>query len=453
MNVAVVGGGISGLAAAWELRDRAELTVFEPERLGGRILTEPFEGRPVDCGPDAFLTRAPGATELCAQLGIDDLVAPAAGYALIWWRGRLEPIPEGTVLGAPTRIRPLLRSRLVSPLGVLRAAADLVLPARVPTGDVSVRQLLAGRYGTEVADRLVDPLIGSIHAGRSDQLSAEATVPQLFTAAARSRSLIRALAPTAVRSSATAGEGTAPIFLAPRSGMQQLVDVLAARLRDGGVKFEAERVDSLRGLGGEGVELAGRRFDACVLAVGAGEAARMMGPAAPPSLGSVPTASVAVVTMGYPRLELPDGVSGLLVPRQEGHLMTACSFASQKWPHWSGPDRTLMRISAGRFGDDRIDRMDDEALAGQLAGELARALGNPAAASPEHWRVNRWPGAFPQYVVGHVRLVEKVEEYLRREMPQVALCGSSYRGVGIPACIAAARAAAASLCPPAPSGR
>lgn len=446
MRAAVVGGGIAGLAAAWELCDRAEVTVFEPGRLGGRIITEPFEGRPVDCGPDAFLVRSPAAVELCAELGVDDLVAPAAGRALIWWNGRLEPVPEGTVFGAPTRLRPLLGSRLISPLGALRAAADLVLPARRPTGDLSVRRLIAGRYGAEVADRLVDPLVGSIHAGRSEDLSAEATVPQLFAAASSGRSLIKALG-GAARRSAAGGEGgpPGPVFLAPREGLQALVDALVSRLCDRGTAFEARRVDRVRAAG-DVVEVDGGRFDAGILAVGAREAARLLGEAAPTGLGCEPAASVALVTMGFRHIDLPPGVSGLLVPRPEGHLMTACSFASEKWPHWAGPDRTLMRVSAGRFGDHRIDTLGDEDLIERLAAELSRALGEPAAAAPETWRVSRWPDAFPQYMVGHVRLVASVGESMTATMPRVALCGSSYNGIGIPACVASGREAAKKVC-------
>jgi oxygen-dependent protoporphyrinogen oxidase len=172
--VAVVGGGISGLAAAWELHPRSEVSVYEGQRLGGKILTEPFEGRDVECGPDAFITRTPDAVGLCAELGIDDLVGPQAGGTLLWWRGQLRALPEGLVLGAPKRLVPLIMSGLLSPAGLLRASADLFLPRRSFGADVSVRTLVAARFGSEVADRLVDPLVGGIHAGRTEDLSSVA---------------------------------------------------------------------------------------------------------------------------------------------------------------------------------------------------------------------------------------------------------------------------------------
>lgn len=437
MRIAVVGGGIAGLAAAFELSGRSEVTVFEAARLGGRILTEPFEGRPVDCGPDAFITRSPDATGLCEELGIDDLVAPQAGKALLWWNGALKPIPEGLMLGVPSRIGPLVRSGLLSPLGIVRAGADVVLPRRRYDGDVSVRELIAGRFGAEVADRLADPLIGSIHAGRSERLSAEATVPQLLAAARRSRSLLLELR------KAPQPRSGAPMFMAPRLGLSEMVAALERRLRDDDVAFEAARVVSVRSADGGAVDVDGSRFDGCVLAVGAAEAASLLGDDVDAGLQDFETASVALVTLGFPELDLPAGCSGLLVPRQGGHLMTACSFASQKWPHWAAPGRSVLRVSAGRAGDRRIDQLSDEDLVERLSAEVAVALGAPAA--PDTWRVNRWPDAFPQYGVDHSKRVEQAERAVRTKLPGVALCGSSYRGIGVPACIASGRAAARSL--------
>ncbi len=439
MKIAVVGGGIAGLSAALELSGRAEVTVFEADRLGGRIQTEPFEGRPVDCGPDAFITRSPDALGLCEELGLDDLVAPRAGRAMLWWNGALKEIPEGLMLGAPSRIGPLIRSGLLSPVGIIRAGADVVLPRRRYDGDVSVRDLIAGRFGAEVADRLADPLIGSIHAGRSEHLSAEATVPQLLGAARRSRSLLLEL-----RKTPQARSG-APLFMAPRLGMSELVSALERRLRQDGVVFEAARVGRVGSAGGASVDVDGSRFDGCILAVGAAQAASILGDEVGAGLSGFETASVALVTLGYPQLDLPDGCSGLLVPRQGEHLMTACSFASQKWPHWAAPGRTVLRVSAGRAGDRRIDRLSDEELVERLSSEVASAVGAPVAA--DTWRVSRWPDAFPQYGVNHTARVERAERDVRTKLPGAALCGSSYRGIGIPACIASGRAAARSLRP------
>lgn len=437
MRVAVIGGGISGLAAAWELCRDNGVTVYEPDRLGGKVRTEPFAGRNVDCGPDAFITRTPEALDLVSELGDLDLVAPEAGRTMIWWEGRLRELPDGLVLGVPKRLIPLVTSGLLSPLGVLRAGADLVLPRRDFVGDVTVRELVAARFGGEVADRLVDPLVGGIHAGSIDDLSAEATVPQLLSATRQYRSLLRGL-----RAPGSGPSG--PLFMTPRAGLGALVGALVQRASEAGVAFVTRRVDAVvRDGPAWRVEPGGEAFDGVVVATPTPAAARILGPDAPPGLAQVAWASVVVVTLGFAELALPSGVNGMLVPRPAGKLMTACSFASSKWPHWADPGRTLLRVSAGRTGDYRAMAMDDAELVERLAAEVAEALGTRQ--SPDIWRVNRWPDSFPQFQVGHRDLVARIFSALRRDYPGVTLCGSAYQGSGIPACIASGRRAAQTL--------
>lgn len=436
MRVAVIGGGIAGLAAAWQLRSEADVTVFEPSRLGGKIATEPFEGRDVDCGPDAFITRTPDGIALCAEVGVDDLVAPQAGRTLLWWQGRLRALPDGLVLGAPKRLLPLVRSGLLTPSGLLRAAADLVLPLRRLPDDVSVRELVAGRFGAQVADRLVDPLVGSIHAGSTKDLSAMTTVPQLVEAARRSRSLLLGL-----RRAAQATSDGGPLFLAPRRGLGHLVERTIQGLDNAGVQFCPLSVTSLIRDGQRWrVEPGGEPFDAVVVATNATAAGRILSPDGPSGLFEIPTASVALVTLGYPAIDLPQGVNGVLVPASTGWLMTACSFGSAKWPHWANPGRSILRVSAGRDRDTRALALGDEELVDRLAGEMATALG--IRDQPHTWRVSRWPDSFPQYRVGHTAQVERITDELRRTYPKVTICGASYNGAGIPACISSGRAAA-----------
>jgi oxygen-dependent protoporphyrinogen oxidase len=460
----VVGGGIAGLAAAWELTGQqpdASVTVFEPGPLGGKIATTDFEGRAVDEGADAFLTRVPEAVQLCAELGLSgELVAPAAGSSMVWWGDRLRPLPDGLVLGVPGRLSAIARSGILSPAGALRAGLDLVLPRTVPAmtdrpvssagdpsaGDLSVFDLVAGRFGRQVALRLVDPLVGGIHAGRTDELSAAATVPQLLAAARKSRSLLlglRAAMPSGPRG---------PIFLTPRGGVGRLVDVLVGRLRDRGVEFVPSAVRSLvpfvsGGVAGGGVALDGSdRFDGVVVAVPAPAAASLLAAPAPEAaagLRGIQYASVVLTTLAFPAgsVAVPPGINGFLVPRASGHLMTACSFASAKWPHWAAPGTVLLRVSAGRHHDERAMQMHDGALAEQLVEELGAALGAGLPA-PRSVRVSRWPAAFPQYGVGHLGRVAALEASLRSELPSVALAGAAYRGSGIPACIGSGRRAA-----------
>jgi oxygen-dependent protoporphyrinogen oxidase len=447
MKVAVVGGGIAGLAAAWELLGRADVTVFEPGRLGGKLRTEEFLGHAVDTGPDAFIARVPDGLELCRELGLDrDLVAPAATRALLWWRGRLRALPEALVLGAPQRLGPLIRSGLLTPAGIARASFDLVAPPTRRDGDVSVRELIAARFGAEVADRLVDPLLGGIHAGTTAELSAEATAPQLLDAARRSRSLLLGL-----RRLAAAGRD-GPTFLAPRQGMQALSDRLVTVLQERGVGFEPLAVSGLRSLtsGQLAVEPASETFDGAVLAVPAAVGAELLdpdGPAGPAAAGlrTLQTASVVVTTLAYraDELALPADASGFLVPKQEGRLLTACSFGSSKWPHWSEPGTAILRASAGRAHDDRPLQLDDASLVERVQEEVAEALG--ATATPTAWRIHRWPGSFPQYTVDHLKRVAAIEAALRRALPGVTLAGASYRGSGIPACISSGRRAGREL--------
>lgn len=438
MKLAVVGGGISGLAAAWEACGGAEVTVFEPGRPGGKILTTPFEGRPVDEGPDAFLTRMPAAIELCSQLGIDaNLVAPAAGSTLLWWNGRLRRLPDGLVLGVPGRVGPLARSGILSPLGVARASLDLLLPRRSAPGGSTVWQLVAERFGEEVAERLVDPLVGSIAAGDTRKLSAASVTPQLVSAAERSRSLLLALR-------RPPSKATGPVFLAPRWGMGQLVQTLLHQLGARGVEMREEAVESVRPAPAGKVEIqpVGEVFDAAVVATPASVTARIVAEAADAGLSLVEEASVSLLTLAFREedITVPAGVNGFLVPRREGFLTTACSFASSKWPHWTNPGSVVLRLSAGRAGDLRAQRLDDSELSEAMVGELGSFLGS--AAAPSAWRVSRWPRAFPQYGVGHGELVASVKGAVRKAFANVELAGSAYGGVGVPACIASGRAAA-----------
>jgi oxygen-dependent protoporphyrinogen oxidase len=448
VRIAVVGGGIAGLGAAWELRDLASVTVFEPGPLGGKLQTDEFLGHPVDTGPDAFISRVPEGVELCRELGLaGDLVSPAATKALLWWQGGLRPLPDGLVLGAPRRLGPVVRSGLLTPAGMARAALDLVRPRGRWAGDVAVRDLVASRFGSEVADRLVDPLLGGIHAGATSELSAEATAPQLLRAARDSRSLLLGLRRLAAADTDNGGA----LFLAPREGMRTLADRLVSALKDSGVAFEPTAAVELhrRPDGRVGINPATEPFDGAVLAVPAAVAADLLdvdGCAdVADGLRAITTASVVLVTLAYPAdgLAIPADASGFLVPRGEGRLMTACSFGSNKWPHWSDPSTTILRVSAGRAGDDRPFQLDDPKLVERVEQELAQALGR--SASPIAWRVNRWPASFPQFTVNHLERVGKIEAALRRALPSVTLAGASYRGSGIPACIASGRGAAREL--------
>lgn len=422
MKVAVVGGGITGLVAAYEAASRgASVELYEAgPRLGGKLLTSAFCGRLVDEGPDAFLARVPHAVALCRELGLgDELVAPAAGRAYVWTRGALRPLPEGLVLGVPTDLAAVARSGILSGRGLARASLDLVLPRSRFGDDPSVAEVVTARFGREASERLVEPLVGGIHAGRTDQLSVASVAPQLAGAVAKSRSLLLGL-----RGVTPSLDG--PVFLAPRGGMQQLVDRLVERVHELGVDVRLNSPLSTLPVA-----------DRVVLAVPAPVAGRLLGSA---PLLEIAHASVVLVTLAYSDVDLPEG-SGFLVPRVDGWLMTACSFGSQKWPHWGGPGTAVLRLSAGRAGDNRAMAMSDAEVVAALRAELAESIG--VRAEPVEVRVSRWVDGFPQYAPGHAARVAAIRAALARDLPHVRIAGSPVDGVGIPACIASARTAAA----------
>ena len=455
----MVGGGIAGLAAAHELADEPGVRVLvceAGEQLGGKICTEAVAGIDLDLGPDAFLARRPEAVTLCRELGLEDeLVAPATTSASVWVGPRLRRLPAGVVLGVPTRLGPVARSRVLSPAGLARVALEPVLPGRALVGDAALGTVVRRRLGAEVHQRLVDPLVGGINAGATDRLSIEVCAPQLAAAARRSPSLVRGAREV------TAAAGAGPVFLTVAGGLGRLVDALARRLDAAGVEVRTgEPVRALQP-GGDGSYLVAGASgpivaDAVVVALPAPAAGRLLAPHAPgagATLTAIEHASVTLVALAYPSAAVPrrlDG-SGFVVAAGQGRLMTACSWASSKWAHLSRPGQVLLRVSAGRAGDERASTLDDDAVVARLRLELGEALG--ITGPPAEVRVARWPGAFPQYAPGHLARMAAAEEELAGRLPGVTLAGALLAGVGLPACIgsgrAAARRALAAVVPPA----
>jgi len=499
-TVVVVGGGIAGLAAAWELTggaggpdpDAPSVIVLEAsDRLGGKLRVEQLGGQPVDVGPDGFLGRRPEAVTLCREIGLDeDLVPIGASGAAIWVRSRRRTLPSGLVLGVPTRFLPTARSGILGVTGSLRLLLDIVAPRRDlrgPLGDRSIGPLIAHKLGHRVVDRLVDPLVGGIHAGGVADMSAAAVFPLLLAVSQRRGGFMRSLRRVAAagrtgapaggsegsgRTGAPAGgsggsEGSGEIeaaFWSLRGGVGSLPGRLADALTSRGVSVLTGRaVESLDR--GEPAEPAWVLHtaegplpaDGVVLALPAGPAAELLAPhdaEVATLLRGVEHASVAVVTLVYPASAVPDGLvgTGLLVPHGTpapseveggGPLMvTACSYLSVKWPHLARPGTFLLRTSVGRFGDDRQAALDDEELTTRVTSEVHALLGVEGA--PTSTLVTRWSDAFPQYRVHHLLRVTGMEAAARR-LPALELAGATYRGVGIPACIASGRAAARSV--------
>lgn len=452
MRAAVIGGGIAGLVAAHELtRCGAQVTVCEAgARLGGKVRTETFAGRSLDLGADAFLARRPEAMALCRELGLEEeLVAPATGVAYVWSRGRLRRLPPGLVLGVPTRLGALARSGVLSPLGLARTAIEPWLPGRARAGDEAVGALVRRRLGTEVHHRLVAPLIGGINAGDIDHLSVEVVAPSLAAAAHPGRSLVRG----ARAGAAATSDNTGPVFLTLPGGLSRLVDAMVDQLSTTGADVRTdEPVTRLGRRAGGGYVVHARSgpltADAVVVAAPASVAARLLGPHAPTAaamLGAIDYASVALVALAFPAADVahPLDGSGFLVARGEGRLVTACSWASSKWAHLRSGGEVVLRVSAGRAGDERAAALDEDALVARVRLELGEALG--IEVPPSQVQVTRWHRAFPQYAPGHLDRMAGVETDLAQRLPGVVLAGAALAGVGIPACIASGRRAASRL--------
>ncbi|MEO1062864.1 MAG: protoporphyrinogen oxidase [Actinomycetota bacterium] len=441
-RVLVVGAGITGLTAARRLAHAgAEVEVLESDaRLGGKISTSTMRGHPVEDGPDMFLARVPWARDLCDELGLtDELVAPATGSAFVWRDGAPRRLPAELVLGAPTKIVPLLRSGVLPTADALRAGLDLLRPRSDLGDDPTVGELIGGRFGRAVTDRLVDPLIGGINAGAADHLSAAATAPQLLDAARSSRSLLHGL--RRARAASTL-QATGPVFWSLRGGLGQLVAALHDDLSATGAKVRTGvRVRTVLSGGADGVTVVTDDeqldADAVVLTTPAHVTAGIVAeasPAARRTLDRIRAASVSMAVLAVPDdiFARPLDASGLLFPRVDGNLVTAVSFGSTKWPHWADGHR-ILRVSVGRMGDDRGLELDDDALVAAVLDELDASLGLRGA--PLEHRVVRWIRAFPQYEPGHADRVTSIRRELAHALPGVEVAGAAFEGLGIPACV------------------
>jgi oxygen-dependent protoporphyrinogen oxidase len=460
--VAIVGGGISGLAAAFFLAgEQVRVTVLEGSPyLGGKLSVSEIAGVAVDEGAEALLVTRPEGTGLIAEAGLaDQRVAPGTTSSAIWTRGALRPLPRRQFMGVPSDMAELARSGVLSGEGVARASQDLELPETARGGDVPVARYVAARLGEEVVDRLVDPLLGGVYAGRSAELSFDATLPALSAASRRYRSLAeaaRSLLPPAgdqaggtraggaVFTTLAGGLGTLPAYLAKASGAAVRASSVTRELMRAGRGWRLtvgsaaapEQVDA----------------DAVILAVPARPAGRLLAgvpgaSAAVAALAEIDYASMAIVTLAYPRPAFPagrPGGSGYLVPAVDGRAVKAVTFSTVKWPHLaavSAPGAEpveIVRCSVGRIGEEELLQRADDELARLAAAELAEATG--VAGAPAATRVTRWGGALPQYTVGHLDRVARIRAAVAAQ-PGLAVCGAAYDGVGIPACIATARMA------------
>ncbi len=455
--VVVVGGGIAGLAAAHRLvealgPDAVLLLEGEP-RLGGKITTERVDGFVIEGGPDCFLASKPAGVELCRRLGLAERLRgtdPRFKRSYVKRRGQLHELPDGITGLVPSRIGPLLTTPLLSLRGRARAALELLVPPRRDGADESIAAFARRRFGAESYSWLIEPLLGGIFAGDGEALSLAATFPQLRDAERAHGAILRLM--LRQRLNGTRRNGTAPLgFVTPETGLGELVRGLERRLA-GRVRTDAVAA-AVRRHGDEwtvalkdGTTVAA---SAVILAAPAYAAADLVaetdrGLAA--ELRGIPFVTTATVSVAFPRAAVPRPLPGYgyVSPRAEGGSVVACTWTSNKFPARVPADGVLLRFFVGRAGREESLAGDDEALRALVRAELRAVHG--ITSEPALWRIYRWPRGMPQYTVGHPARLARIERRVAA-LPGLALAGASYRGVGIPDCIASGWRAADEVAP------
>ncbi|SDF03310.1 UDP-galactopyranose mutase [Blastococcus aurantiacus] len=449
----VVGAGITGLTAAFEWRRRRpddEIVVLEAgDRIGGKLHRIELAGHWYDTGPEAMLARVPDAVALVEALGLGDrLVAPATTQASVVLPDGRHPLPAGTVLGVPASAEGL--EGFLSPDGVARVRAEADLPPVRPDGDVAVGALLRERLGDEVVDRLVEPLLGGVYAGRADELSLQATMPALAASLPAAGSVLGAAAAARDAGIRSRGDADGPVFVTVSDGIGSLPAALVEAAR-ADVRLRTPAHGLRRTPGGFQLSIGSAAepelldADHVLVTAPALKAARLLREVAPGAvepLAGIPYASMAVVAMAFPAQDVPAG-SGLLVPPVTGRLVKGVTVSSAKWPHLGGGEALLVRSSVGRFrAEEDLQRDDDELIAAVVA-DVADLLGLDRP-EPLQTALIRWGGGLPQYLVGHRERVAAVRAAVA-EVPGLEVAGAAFDGLGVPACIRDATRAVTAL--------
>ena len=444
LDVVIVGAGISGLAAAYELQRRGlSVRVFEAgPRAGGVITTERFDEWVIDGGPDSMLVQKPAAVALCRELGIaDQLVStltPRTAYILR--DDRLHRIAEGSFLGFPLDVRSLARSSVFSLGGRLRMAGELFVPRGSGDEDESVGTFVRRRFGQEAVDYLAEPLLAGIHAGDVDRLSTQALFPRLLEAERQSGSVIRAFRAMRAKPSPQGA------FVSLPGGTGQLVDTLVKALAPGTVRLSSRVADIHRHtrylVETSGGQAQARAVILAVPAYAAGSLLRGFDTTIAALAESTPYASTATVALGYRRDQIAHAMhgSGFVVPRVERSPLLAATWVTSKWPHRAPDGHVLLRGFLGGGRDPRRLDADDDELVSLVVEELSQLMG--ITGEPLFTRLCRWTKQSPQYEVGHLRRIATIDRQLA-SLPGLFVTGSGFRAIGIPDCIADGRETAA----------
>jgi len=456
-RIAIIGGGISGLSAAFELEEQRRTSGLELEyvlyesspRLGGVLRTEHIDGCVVEAGPDSFITEKPWAADLCRELGIGDQLigsndADRKTYILV--RGQLVEMPDGLMFLVPTKILPTGFSPLFSWKTKLRMTQELFHPPGAAGRDESVAAFVERHYGSEMVERLADPLLSGVYGGEAARLSVRAVLPRFAEMERTHGSLGRAMLAARKKRSAAPRWAPQPLFTSLKNGMQHLAETITSRLTSTALVTEAE-VQAIQAEAGGWVVSAGLKsdqFDAVIVALPAAAAAhvlRIVSPELAAELAAIEYTSSITVGLGYDRnvrQSLPPGF-GFLVPRNEGKRLLAATFVHNKFPHRAPDDRALLRCFFAGNNAENVWALDDDQIVGIVQDELQEIIG--VRAEPLLARVYKWKSAMAQYGVGHLERLERIEQ-LRKQLPGLALAGNAFRGIGVPDCVRSGRDAA-----------
>lgn len=462
-RIAIVGGGITGLSAAFytkkwfeEISCPVEITLIEKSHaLGGKIRTKHRDGFIIEQGPDSFMARKMPVIALTRELGLEDeLVAtnPKAKTNYILHKGKLHQMPLGLVLGIPTQLTPFIGTGLISPLGKARAALDLLLPKKKSTGDESLGGFIQRRMGREVLEHITEPLLAGIYAGDTQSLSLKATFPLFHELEQKHRSLILGMLAGKKKNREIKGLpkiAQKSMFLTYKRGLSTLVERLADVLElihtilGKGVTEIIKQDSSYQLRLDEGTEL---QVDGLILALPTYQAAELL-PQLPSLkwLQQIPYVSVANIVLAFEKkdIDFPLNGSGFVVPRSEGRTITACTWTSSKWLH-TAPDRNVMlRTYVGRAGSEGWVKLSDTELLAEVRKDLLELMG--ITARPIFHEITRLKQSMPQYPVGHLEQLKQLRHELEGEWPGIFLCGAGYEGVGIPDCIQQGKQAAEQL--------
>ena len=454
-RIAIIGGGITGLSAAFALEaprrsGEVRYVLYEASpHFGGVLRTDHIHGCIVEAGPDSFITEKPWASDLCRSLGLgNELIgsndAHRKTYILV--HGRLIPMPDGLMFLVPTKILPTGLSPLFSWSTKLRMARELLHPPRIANGDESVASMVERHYGAGMVDRLADPLLSGVYGGEAVTLSVRAVLPRFAEMERNHGSLSRAMLAARQRMRHSRKKTPVPLFTSLNGGMQRLVETIVQKLDPASLLTNAPVQSVQRDNEGWLVASAqqSERFDAVIIALPTRAAAQLLSTASPElaaELNGIGYSSSITVGLGYDRNvreSLPPGF-GFLVPHSEGKRLLAATFVHNKFPQRAPEDRALLRCFFAGSNAENVWGLSDDAIIAVVRNELLQILG--LRARPLFARVDKWKSAMAQYGVGHLERLERIER-LRQQLPGLALAGNGYRGIGVPDCIRSGQEAA-----------